>query len=219
MGPAQHANQLQHLFHQLQDPTDKDSSNSFSRFVYFQCFPNISHRVSHPLSGLFHYDSIDPTLLRTRFVSTSGATILDPKIDKHGDGWIMDLWEASLKEPPVFELRNSIEHLVYNAESAVNLQNLICHMFGLLNDEMVVVARGRWVHTTPEMATDQYIWTLKRALYGMEYYMDFFSSLVRSPCWQKHIRQPTVIAWILNHGNCPEVRHASFQPELFANLR
>lgn len=218
MGPAQHAIQLEYLFHQLQDPTDKDCSNSFSRFVYFQCFPNISYRLNHPLSGLFHFDSIDADLLRARFVSTTGAIIHDPKIAKHGDGWVTDLWEASLEETPVFELRNGIEHLVYNAESAINLQHLICHLFGLLSDEMQVVARGRRVHKTPEMATDLYIWTLKRALYGMEYYMDFFSSLIRSPCWEKHIRQPTVVAWVVNHGNCPEVRPASSQLELSANL-
>lgn len=209
MGPAQHAAQLEYLFRQLQDPTDKDSSNSFSCFVYFQCFPNISHRLNHPLSALFHFDSIDADLLRARFVSTTGPIIYDPKIAKHGDGWIRDLWEASLEETPDFELRNRVEHLVYNAESAINLQHLICHLFGLLTDEMDVVARGRMVHKTPEIATDQYMSTLKRALYGMEYYMDFFSSLISSPCWEKHIRQPTMIAWIVNLADSPVVRPAS----------
>lgn len=210
MGPAQHADQLAYLFHQLHDPTDEDAITSFECFIYFQCFPNISYRINHPFSGSFQFSSIDPASFRTRFVSTSGAMVLDPKIAKYGDAWIRELWEMSLEDSPIFELCKGIEHLVYNPESAANLHHLICHVFDLLKHEMNIVALGRLVHKTPEIATDQYIWSLKRALYGMEYYLDFFACLIRSPCWEKHMRQPIVIEWLYTYGDCPEVRPAPF---------
>lgn len=196
MDNVTHTAQLQFLLRKLRNPDHPRAATDFTRFVYFQCYPNIKKRLCHPFRELFRAGTINPANLRSRWTDTGITSRLDPEVLRHGDKWISTMWRGCLNTQPAFEKRNGEHYLINNANSAADLHKLICHVFRLLSDELDIVRLARDVHRTPELATNTYLRAVKDALYGVDFYMEFFDGLVRSPCFWVHLAHPVLQEWV-----------------------
>lgn len=225
MRSAEHALQLQFLLRKVHskaasndDPEsnpDFTAANNFIRFVYFQCFPKIQPRLCVPVrpgglpfKDLFCKGRIKVSELRSRFdKSAADDLVLDEKILRHGDEWIVEHWRSRFKgQEPELEECDHGKYLVHNADVAVGLHKIICGMFRRLSENLERVRSARLAHTQKVPVTADYLQSVEAALYGVDYYMVFLASLHQSPCFWKHLRHPAVQDWVLKEaGNKRDV--------------
>lgn len=183
---------------------EQQSAINLTRFVYFQCFLKIQQRLSLPVrpggfqfKDLFSLDQIKHHELRSRFdKSAIDYLVPDEKILHYGDGWITGFWVFCHGKEPGLEVRDGREYLVYDSKAAVALHKAIRYMFKLLCKDLEMVRCARQGNNG--YVTDSYIKSVEDALDGVDYSMTFFASLVRSPCFWKHIRHPSLVDWVLN---------------------
>lgn len=210
MGSAEHALQLQFLLRKLHAQPNPSANTDFTRFIYFQCYPKIKQHLylpvrsgSRPFIELFSNDQITPEELLSSF-DPLGAEflVLDEKVLLHADGWIAQYWRLCLPgQDPDFEERDGEKYLVYSAAMTVGLHSLIGRMFALLAEDLDRVRNARTVNTkSPQVVTNEYIRAVESALDGVDWYMEFFASLVQSPCFRNHITHPVVQDWVLNQA-------------------
>lgn len=222
MGSAEHALQLQFLLRKLHPQPDPAANMNFTRFIYFQCYQKIQQRLclpvrtgGRPFNELFSIDQITSEQLRSCFNPLGAeSVVLDQKVLLHADGWIDQYWRLCLPDQyPDFEERDGEKYLVYSAEMAVDLHNLICRMFANLAEDLARVRDARNVKTKSlQGVTDEYVRAVESALEGVDWYMEFFASLVQSPCFRKHIKHPIIQEWVLSQAltkpnEAEEVRH------------
>lgn len=168
----------------------------FSRFIYFQSNPKIYRIINNPLRLLFTEGTITDKDMAEGFTRKSLYKFVTPKMLRHGDGWIEELWVCSIKQAPKFKTFKGKRLLQYNATSAVQLHKLICNIFLLLTYEIANIGHAWGVHATPKLINDNYIQGVQGALYGVEYYMEFLNNLLHSPCFWKHLTQPVIQEWM-----------------------
>lgn len=198
MDAIEHTAQIQYLLRQFRGPEASDAPTKFLRFMYFQSYPKIQKIISNPLRLLFTEGTISDEDLRLGMGTREINKFVTHKMLRHGDGWIKDIWVCSIKKAPVLKKLDGRKVLVYSGTSAVQLHRLICHIFNLLSHELDNIGHAWEVHHTPEIINDNYIEVLQGALYGVEYYLDFFDSLLKSPCLWKHMQHPVIHEWMYN---------------------
>lgn len=208
MDPAEHTAQIQYFIQQFRGPDAAEASRKFAKFIYFHANRKIRQALEHPLLVLFTEGAIDDQDLREGMPTGEVDAYVTPKMLRHGDLWLKDLWVCAIKQRPRFGKADRRNHLVYNSTCAVGLQRLLCHIFRLLSDELAVISHAWKNCRNPSHVNKKYLETVESSLYGVGFYLDFFDSLLKSPVFWRHMAHPVLQEWVYRQYSDSKVRLA-----------